>query len=409
MTKPSITTGSTPSSTPSASWKLGILLAFIVPALFFGALELGCRALNLESRFVKRNSTPQALDMPTWMLREDNARARMDFQKVDEDALEWMSMFEEGDGFRVRLTPNTQRSIVNTFSRIPADKSRRYLIASNNLGFRSPEISFTKPANTFRILVFGDSSSFGWGVDENMMFSEQLKEKLQSAVGSRKNIEIGNFAIPGDSSEYGKLLFDHYAPLLSPDLVILGFGANDAKAVITPHREQVEVFKASSNAFALRTFLNHSAMVRTIAAALSRANPTTTIESLPQLHRAVPRKRYSSNLAAMGKAARELSGAQTLLLTLCAPANYRKAAQKTAQRNGMLFFDGQTKLLESIPALKDGSLLPNEVSTMRREYGTTLATNDLFYVSSDACHPNAVGHSIIAAQLANTILEANLL
>jgi len=111
----------------------------------------------------------------------------------------------------------------------------------------------------------------------------------------------------------------------------------------------------------------------------------------------------------MGKSARELSGAQTLLLTLCAPVNYRKAAQKTAQRNGLLFVDGQKKLLESIPALKNGTLFPDEVSTMHREYGTTLAESDLFYVSSDACHPNAIGHSIVASELADTIIKADIL
>jgi lysophospholipase L1-like esterase len=389
---------------------VGLAISVLVPLLMFGLLEATCRVFKLDQSDKPRTSAPQALDMPTWMLREDNSRARMNFQKVDKEALEWIGMFEEGDGFRVRLTPSAERSVVNTFSRIPTDRTRRYAIRSNSLGFRGPEISPEKAPETFRILVFGDSSAFGWGVDQESMFSELLQRKLQDAVGTKKRIEVGNFAIPGDSSEYGRLIFGTYAPRFSPDLVILGFGANDAKSVVTPHRGQVEAFTNTSSLFALRTLFNHSALVRTFARLLQKPpTTTTTLDSLPPLQRAVPRKRFSANLAAMGQEARKESGASTLVLTLCAPKNYRSAAEKTATRNGMLFVDGQRKLLESIPALKSGLIFPSEVNEMRREYGATLAQNDLYYVSSDACHPNTIGHSIVADQLAKTILEANLL
>jgi lysophospholipase L1-like esterase len=407
--QPNPITHSKNAETP-ASWRVGVTIAALVPLLVFGLLEIGCRVFNLDANTAAKKAAPQALDMPTWMLREDNTRARLNFQKVDKDALEWMGMFEEGEGFRVRLAPSTERSVVNTFSRIPTDRSRRYTIRSNSLGFRGPEISPSKSPNTFRILVFGDSSAFGWGVDKESMFSEQLREKLQALTGEKKRIEVGNFAIPGDSSEYGKLIFNTFAPHYSPDLVILGFGANDAKSVITPHREQVEAFARSNKLFALRTLLNESALVRSLARLLQK-NPEgpSTAENLPPLQRAVPRKRFSSNLVSMGHAAQEKSGAKTLILTLCAPMKYRSAAQKTAIRNGMLFADGQKRLLEGIPALKAGLLYPDEVAEMRREYGSTLAQNDLYYVSSDACHPNAIGHSIVAEQLVTAIVEANLL
>ncbi|KKW38861.1 MAG: hypothetical protein UY85_C0021G0011 [Candidatus Peribacteria bacterium GW2011_GWB1_54_5] len=41
---------------------------------------------------------------------------------------------------------------------------------TNSYGFRGKEIPLEKPANTVRVLVVGDSVSFGHGVNDNQIF-----------------------------------------------------------------------------------------------------------------------------------------------------------------------------------------------------------------------------------------------
>jgi lysophospholipase L1-like esterase len=40
---------------------------------------------------------------------------------------------------------------------------------------------------------------------------------------------------------------------------------------------------------------------------------------------------------------------------------------------------------------------------MREQYPEFLLRDDLFYVSSDLCHPNVVGHALIADRLAELL------
>ncbi len=41
----------------------------------------------------------------------------------------------------------------------------RYRVSINSIGIRDKEISIPKQKDTFRIIVFGDSYTYGWGVD----------------------------------------------------------------------------------------------------------------------------------------------------------------------------------------------------------------------------------------------------
>ncbi len=386
---------------------IGPLLALVIPALVLLALELTCRVFDLDSRIAKRTSpsTPQVLEMPTWMLREDNAVARASVRaSLDPEALQWMNLFQEGNGYRVRLLPLIDTSVLNTFSRIPRELQERYRIQSNSLGFRGPELSENKATGTFRILVFGDSSSFGWGVNQDQMYSELLAQQLTPgslATQSDKTfsaVEVGNFAIPGDSSEYGSLIFDQFASHYHPDLVILGFGANDAKKVVTSHTAQVSSFKESANSSAIRKILQRSAFVRVLTHLLA-PKPTAVPN---QLVTAVERKRYRSNLVRMGESAKA-AGAQTLLLSLCTPAQYRRSAAAIAKRKGFLQLDGQELLLESLPKIQSAEIYATKAQALRKDLGTLLSQEPLLYVSSDGCHPNAIGHEIIAQGLLEVI------
>lgn len=397
-----------PSSAVSAlSTFQKIFLTVIVPALMLLLLETVCRVFNLPGFIAKHRRGAITLDMPTWMQREDNTRIRASKVENDWDAIDWMNIFESAPGFRVRMVPYTQKFITNTFSQIEADKNHKYFVAANSLGFRGPEISPKKPMNTFRILVFGDSSSFGWGVNQDESFSALLQQELGNNAAGKK-IEVGNFAIPGDSSEYGRLIVDKFIKRYESDLVIFGFGANDAKRVFVPHKRQVEKFRSSGNMLTLDHLARSSSLYETLAAFLTpSAKPPPS--SGGKLHAAVLKRRYQENLLTMADQALNAGAKNVLLLSLCTPDDYTARARRLAERRHYMFLDGQGYLLGLLPQIMNRKVHPEIVDEMQSAYPADLKRNSLFYVTSDACHPNKLGHALIAEKLSGAINKAALI
>jgi lysophospholipase L1-like esterase len=101
--------------------------------------------------------------------------------------------------------------------------------------------SLTRSPNTFRIVVLGDSYTFGQGVEKDKTFPAQL-EKLLNGMGSNVKFEVINLGFCGLNtmtevqllSEYG-IHPDTWAPdpyyrglAYQPDLVILEYTLNDS-------------------------------------------------------------------------------------------------------------------------------------------------------------------------------------
>jgi lysophospholipase L1-like esterase len=385
-------TGTTP-----LSLKQQLLLGVGIPSLFFAVMEVITRCVIALSGPSGADHTMQ-LEMPTWMMQDANAFTRA---TPTQDALEWLNMFEQGRGYRVRLKPNISLSVKNTFSLISTDRDRRYLVSSNSLGFRSPEIPLTRREDTFRVAIFGDSSSFGWGVNVEDSWASLLRQNLQSKLPNR-SVEVMNFAIPGDSSAYGSLLFEKFAPQARPDLVILGFGANDAKPVFTSHTSQVARFKETSSLQGLASLFRYSALYRALENLAQRAQKSAPADR-PRTPAVSPAD-YAANLSRMASSAKEMGAHDTLLLTLCTPNNYAKRARGVARSNGLLWLNGQKELLKAIPEIARGEIYPEYVKAMQERYPNDLKTNSLFYVSSDGCHPNELGHRLVAEKLASIVM-----
>ena len=110
----------------------------------------------------------------------------------------------------------------------------------------------------------------------------------------------------------------------------------------------------------------------------------------------------------MAKHAHKRHSAKSLFLNLCTPGNYAKRARRIAERDGHLYLNGQAYLKRQIPLLESGALKPAQIEAMKKEYGAQLERNQIFLISDDACHPNAVGHELIAEELAR-IIAAHIL
>lgn len=92
-------------------------------------------------------------------------------------------------------------------------------------GFRGDGLAAPE-APRARVAFLGDSCTFGWGLDTSETFIAQLDARMRA--DGDPPIELINAAIPGHSAVLGaQILVDRVLPL-QPDIVVLGFSANNA-------------------------------------------------------------------------------------------------------------------------------------------------------------------------------------
>lgn len=96
-------------------------------------------------------------------------------------------------------------------------------VTTNSYGFRDDEIPLKKPSGTSRILILGDSVSFGHGVEDDETYSEQLEDLLST---SEHPVDVINTGVPGNSP------FQEFVDLergltFEPDIVVYQFTLND--------------------------------------------------------------------------------------------------------------------------------------------------------------------------------------
>lgn len=93
-------------------------------------------------------------------------------------------------------------------------------IRINSYGFRGDEITKKKPAETYRIMVLGDSAAFGYGVDQGEEFPARL-QMLLSEKYQGKSIQVLNAAVMGYTTYSSRAYFREKGIRFDPDLVIL--------------------------------------------------------------------------------------------------------------------------------------------------------------------------------------------
>lgn len=102
----------------------------------------------------------------------------------------------------------------------------------NKFGFRDSAVVTPKPNDEFRIIVLGDSLTWGAGLSESQRYTNITENLLQKEFPNKK-IEILNFGISGGP------MIAHYQNLkqlktfIEADLIVVGFCLNDPQ-----HRSQ---------------------------------------------------------------------------------------------------------------------------------------------------------------------------
>lgn len=92
----------------------------------------------------------------------------------------------------------------------------------------SPSSTLAMHATATPILVFGDSLSAGYGMEESQRWSVLLEQRLKEENVLRANQYIANESISGETTSGGLKRFPKALEDNNPQIVILELGANDA-------------------------------------------------------------------------------------------------------------------------------------------------------------------------------------
>ena len=124
-----------------------------------------------------------------------------------------------------RYGPYTLRGIRANAQYWHTSEDGSWKFVTNSKGFRnSREFAYAKSPETLRVLSLGDSQTQGLEVRQDFTFSAVLERAL-----GRRSVaaEVLNAGVSGFSNAEELALLEHEGAKYSPDVVVLGFFAND--------------------------------------------------------------------------------------------------------------------------------------------------------------------------------------
>ena len=240
-------------------------------------------------------------------------------------------------------------------------------VRTNSLGLRNKEVLPGKKAGVFRVVCLGASPTFGWGVDEEHMYSRRLEELLQQESGRPGAVEVMNAGVIGYSSYQGMRFFkDKIAPL-SPDIITVSYVIND----VDKHRFyrsnglSDKVLPDKNRALvALENMLDHSAAVRLLRDILAKRQ-SAAVKSFGRSgsgryneKRRVSPEDYRANLKAIIQEARG-RGIRVVLIKM--PVNLPAAEDVPADLQARA-----DRSIEKALALADSDRYPEAVSELKK-------------------------------------------
>ena len=114
------------------------------------------------------------------------------------------------------LKPNASTE----YSGLYEQTDNKILWSINALGIREDTDVKEKSKDTYRIVTYGDSETFGWSVDLNNTWQQKMEQIDQS-------IQVINLGVPGYNIESIATHVEETLSTLQPDLVIYLFNKND--------------------------------------------------------------------------------------------------------------------------------------------------------------------------------------
>jgi len=342
------------------------LIALSGLLLAFGLAELGLRWFH-DVRIVEREwlnaAKPHAREVLAHIFRRDDDEA-------------------------VRYTLLPGKEIV--------DGGSRYAI--NALGMRGPETTRAKPEGTRRVLIIGDSYGFGLGVDQSWTVAAVLQRRFDALGGP--HVEVLNQSVPGYHTGQELALLEREGFALQPDVVVLFYCWNDEADEAFQFDEKIGVlhgdllpvpysWKKWLRRSALYGFIAHTdAIARLQAGELKPMEPhqwAPTRARLVALFESCRQRRLPLVLLNLPKL--EMGSTNELPDPKWEPRTHYERIGKLCDEYGVRWIDLRALLIAKVDLVER-----------------------LFVRVEDPADPhlNARGYDIVAAELAETLVELGL-
>jgi lysophospholipase L1-like esterase len=161
-------------------------------------------------------------------------------------------------------------------------------------------VTKSKPTNTFRVLLLGDSSPVGLGLRSyRQAFGQVLTRLVQEELPDAMHVDLVNAAVAGYTSEQARRWFELYGREFDPDLIVIYVGNNDASVSGTvPDAELL----AAQELKGLRRLLSKLALYRVLRNLLIDRGDIGASDPGSLVVR-VSAKRYGRNVARIVSAA----------------------------------------------------------------------------------------------------------
>jgi len=254
---------------------------------------------------------------------------------------------------------------------------------TNSLGLRGGEVA-SKDDGRARLMTLGDSSIFGFGVEDDDVFSAIAAAELSVRWGRTVDTVVG--ATPGHSSSQSLTVLESLGSRLEPDVVVIGNMWSDLYQA-EEHPEDAPVRSPSALYRVTVDFLGPHLKPRTVGwldadQSLGIPGPGRTARASLQ--------EYRANLESMVAQTTAL-GAQPVLLMLPAPVDLDPA--------GVPDWIGDYRHVMRLVAHQKDAILVDGPAVFT-ENGATLA--DFF----DQVHPAGTGHRILGEALAGALSDS---
>lgn len=259
-----------------------------------------------------------------------------------------------------------------------------FRVSTDANGLRAPLHAEEKPANTFRILTLGCSTTFGWGVDDNQTYPWQLESTLQQGrTPEQTKIEVINGGQPGYSSFQGLWLWERTLKRYQPDLVVFGYIVQDSRKVAWSDLSQAVL---QQNADFLKQNILYNLKTYLFLLNLYRGHQIEAKETKQENYR-IPLDQYTENIRTFKKLS-ESVGAEMMLFGY------------PLERDG--YTAGHRQILHAA-----ADILKLPIYDPQPEFEQITAQQTLFF-PQDRGHANAEGNALIAKGMAQFLVASKI-
>jgi lysophospholipase L1-like esterase len=274
----------------------------------------------------------------------------------------------------------------------------RYSARHNSLGLRDVERAFEKPPGTFRILGLGDSFTYGWGAEFEQTYLYRLEQALNARPGHGAEIEVIKAGVARFFPEPERILLERLGTKFRPDLVVVGFVANDVvdtcmgmdAIAVGPNGELLSRPSAALGSVGPWLYENSHA-ARIVLSAWVNYNFLRRCEFGPRVYAPTGAyeeswRKIEAEYARMAAIAKDI-GARMVIVNIPDQPPWNEAHEYPGQRLGAWAAAHGVAFLDLLPAMK------------------AAATRKQLYWKTDP-HCTPAGYAVIAGELAG-FLEAS--